>query len=1122
MKLKKYIGLAALALPLVATAQTTIGFEDESEYKAIGVYDSWADSPFMTGELEGNCKVITNEQTILDADTGEPLNTTGKMLAFQRSRFGSNQYGARIDLNEPIELSPTAQYVHVYIYKEKAGRVMLTGLGKRPERAGQQETEQFNEISTKTVSAGTWYDAVFAITGAEGAEVNTLVVVPDCESTHDLSEDFVVYIDEIEVNNSSTPRIVYGYYPVNIDPTDVLSRTDRYTSAISFTSPTDGEQSLTVDQETSLLVYNEFLEESFKVKAGETVTASVTNTPGTWMHTYIYLDRGQDGAFSYQLNDDLSIPDGSDLMSFSYYEDVNSNLESASAGSDIQPPSFVIPSDLEPGYYRLRYKVDWNSIDPGGNVTDGNLITDNGGVIVDTRLNIHGDNVTIYRAAAADGVGGLNGDILKADGSDFTTAQIPFGEPYTIKYKPAPGFELAYVALRHGYNLDGDSLLYGTPQYEDVLLPAYLFQDSLLTIPASYVDGNIRLIPYFSATSGGSGEVTEDYPTNFDKDTLNITNTSNKLSRFVITGTEGGATTVSILGSSTKVYRDMTSKQVSIVPGDEISTNITYTGSMHMYLYIDYNQDGQFNVSLNSNGTPTYASELVAYTYYNGHNSAGEEVTEDVAANTMPSFNISELLPPGVYRARFKADWNNTDPAGQWSEGGTNNINDNGGYVVDFLINVHNEEHDLKTYVTNGSVHNGTSTTSTTGLSETVPCFTALSLRLSPITSDYTADSITIRHGHLDKEQYIHGNRQWSEYKRKYSKTFSIPKDSVNGDVVVIADFVADDDAEYKLVFSDEFDGEDGTLPDASKWVRCNRLASAWNRFLSKTDEEHALTGFIEDGKFVARCLPNPYQDTDDVEMISGGIMTSGLFNFTYGKLEARIRTNPYTGNFPAFWMMPQDNSAGWPYAGEIDIWEQIDDSDTSWHTIHSRWANGTSSGSLCQGQSDNPTKTGSNSSTTNGNYHTFGLEWTDTKLVWYVDGKQVFSYAKLEDNEEALELGQWPFDKPFYIILNQSVGNGSWASAPDVAHTYETLFDWVRVYQKSDTSSAINAVSLTSDVDVTTTKGTIRVVAEKATNVTVTDVSGRQLFSEKIQGNKRISVQTGVYIVNGKKVLVP
>lgn len=287
---------------------------------------------------------------------------------------------------------------------------------------------------------------------------------------------------------------------------------------------------------------------------------------------------------------------------------------------------------------------------------------------------------------------------------------------------------------------------------------------------------------------------------------------------------------------------------------------------------------------------------------------------------------------------------------------------------------------------------------------------------------------------------------------------------------------------------------------------------------MSTTEEEHLLTGYIEDGKFVARCLPNPFTATDNVAMISGGIETSGKVAFTYGKVEGRLKTTPHSGNFPAFWMMPQDNSAGWPYAGEIDIWEQIDAQNTTWHTIHTRWANSTADGALCQGQGNNPPKSGTGTAI-NGEYHTFGLEWTPTILKWFVDGKQVFSYAK-SANQSDLDLGQWPFDKPFYIILNQSVGNGGWAANADTSFTYETLFDWVRVYKDNNVDGLSNVTA--STLDVTTAPGIIRIVSPEEAAVSVVDMAGRVVFSGIVQGNKTISVGSGVYAVGGQKVLVP
>ena len=63
------------------------------------------------------------------------------------------------------------------------------------------------------------------------------------------------------------------------------------------------------------------------------------------------------------------------------------------------------------------------------------------------------------------------------------------------------------------------------------------------------------------------------------------------------------------------------------------------------------------------------------------------------------------------------------------------------------------------------------------------------------------------------------------------------------------------------------------------------------------------------------------------------------------------------------------------------------------------------------------------------------------------IDGVQTGCYPKSSDKVKLAE-GQWSFDRPFYLILNQSLGYGNW-HAPNTVDIYETYFDWVRVYQK-------------------------------------------------------------------------
>ncbi len=236
--------------------------------------------------------------------------------------------------------------------------------------------------------------------------------------------------------------------------------------------------------------------------------------------------------------------------------------------------------------------------------------------------------------------------------------------------------------------------------------------------------------------------------------------------------------------------------------------------------------------------------------------------------------------------------------------------------------------------------------------------------------------------------------------------------------------------SEYVLVFSDEFNKPDGTLPDPEVWTSCVRRPKVtWARFLSNSPK----VAFIQDGNLVLRAIPNPDRSTDDVDMLTGGINSSQKFAFRYGRVECRALVNPFIGNFPAIWMMPK-TALAWPKGGEIDIFEQINTEQKAYSTVHSVWTK------------SHPDETHSgNVNLSMDRFHIYALEWEKDVLTFFADGKQVYQYKKQNDSQE-----QWPFDKSdFYLILNQSVGDGAWAKMPDVMHTYEMRIDWIRVYQK-------------------------------------------------------------------------
>lgn len=500
------MALAALALPLATMAQTVkVDFEDASGYKSIGVYDTWEESPFRTGKLQGNCAVVDNFLPTTDLE-GSIVNDSKKILGIQRSRFGSNTFGARIDLNTPFNINPTLQYVHVKMHKPVKGRVMLVALGKRPDRPGQSnDVEQAWAYSTSASAVDQWFDAVFPIKGCNGVQVHSLVIVPDVSSPQELTSDFVAYIDDIEVNNSSAPRFfIKSYYGLNFDESATSGKPGRYIENIKLTSPSAGAQTIAVGSASPQLIYRNFTDNVFKAKAGETLTPSIAYKNGDWMNGFVYVDLKNDGKFDASFDETThKATEGCDLMSYYYIETIENQSGykydgtaiSGNNRNNLTTPAFKLPENLTPGFYRMRYKVDWGNLDPAGRMTSTNSIQENGGYIVDVRLNVHADKVNLSAASR-------NGYITLSDGTELVNYKTDFGKAIVIKATPAPGFKVDSITIFHGYNLQGDQVNeYGTKQYETLVVRAKDFSaDGTYTIPAALVDGDISIDGQFAST----------------------------------------------------------------------------------------------------------------------------------------------------------------------------------------------------------------------------------------------------------------------------------------------------------------------------------------------------------------------------------------------------------------------------------------------------------------------------------------------------------------------------------------------------------------------------------------------------------------------------------------------
>ena len=172
-------------------------------------------------------------------------------------------------------------------------------------------------------------------------------------------------------------------YTVNFDKTAYHSRNDRVLS--SFSLQQTGKDKQTVNVFASKAAYEDHTSSVFNVEAGSELTASF-NYSGQWMNGYVYIDRDNDGEFSYKEGQwDQA---GTDLVAYSFYTTLanpkvndgngyNSTGASVSGNdrSNVNPPSFTAPT--EPGTYRIRFKIDWNCILPGGS---NDILSDGGGV----------------------------------------------------------------------------------------------------------------------------------------------------------------------------------------------------------------------------------------------------------------------------------------------------------------------------------------------------------------------------------------------------------------------------------------------------------------------------------------------------------------------------------------------------------------------------------------------------------------------------------------------------------------------------------------------------------------------------------------------------------------------
>lgn len=182
----------------------------------------------------------------------------------------------------------------------------------------------------------------------------------------------------------------------------------------------------------------------------------------------------------------------------------------------------------------------------------------------------------------------------------------------------------------------------------------------------------------------------------------------------------------------------------------------------------------------------------------------------------------------------------------------------------------------------------------------------------------------------------------------------------------------------------------------------------------------------VENGALVLRALHRP---DSQYQYTSARIDTRGKADFLYGKLVVRAKMPLGSGVWPAIWLLPSESKyanqgvSGYPrhvIDGEIDVAETAGSEPNVLygvaHTLdyYHRNRDPAYFGTMLVPDSHTA-------------FHDYSLEWTPDSIKISIDDVVYFTYTK----KQSADYRTWPFDQPFYLIINVALG-GTWVGNID------------------------------------------------------------------------------------------
>lgn len=246
-----------------------------------------------------------------------------------------------------------------------------------------------------------------------------------------------------------------------------------------------------------------------------------------------------------------------------------------------------------------------------------------------------------------------------------------------------------------------------------------------------------------------------------------------------------------------------------------------------------------------------------------------------------------------------------------------------------------------------------------------------------------------------------------------------------------------DEDLEYQLVWSDEFEGNQ---LDMDKWSYQFGTGSQlgltdWgnNELQYYTDREENV--YVEDGMLHIIAREEFYKNKN---YTSTRIRTVNKADWKFGRIEIRAKLPEGQGIWPAFWMLPtKEVYGGWPKSGEIDIMELVGHRSSTVHgTVHygPDWPNNRYKGGTYS----------LDSKKFSDDFNIFSIEWVEDEIKWFVNDNLFYTITPT-----SLSPQNYPFNEEFHLILNLAVG-GNWPGNPDGTTDFpqSMVIDYIKVYQ--------------------------------------------------------------------------